>query len=101
DGTTVGEALEERGRHLRVAEHGRPLAKAEISRDDDAGALVELAEQMEEQRSAGGAERQVAKLVEDDEIGGGEPGCDLSGFALKLLFFESVDEFGGGEEPDP
>ena len=55
---------------------------------------------MEEQSSAGGAERQVAKLVEDDEIGVGKPGCDLSGFALKLLLFESVDEFDGGEEPD-
>jgi hypothetical protein len=55
---------------------------------------------MEEQGPAGGAERQVAKLVEDDEIGVGEPGCDLAGFALKLLLFESVDEFDGGEEPD-
>src|ERR1700721_4369042 len=55
---------------------------------------------MEEQGSAGGAERQVAKLVEDDEIGGGEPGGDLAGFALKLLLFESVDEFDGGEEAD-
>jgi hypothetical protein len=54
---------------------------------------------MEEQRSAGGAERQVAKLVEDDEIGVGEPGRDLAGFALKLLLLESVDEFDGGEEP--
>src|SRR6202021_4078133 len=100
DGTTVGEALEERGRHLRVRQHGRPLAKAEISRDDDAGALVELAEQMEEQGSAGGAERQIAKLVEDDEIGVGEPSRDLARFALKLLLFESVDEFDGGEEAD-
>src|ERR1700690_1873651 len=55
---------------------------------------------MEEQSSAGGAERQVAKLVEDDEIGVGEPGGDLSWFALKLLLFESVDEFNGGEEAD-
>ena len=55
---------------------------------------------MEEQRSAGGAERQVAKLVEDDEIGVGEPRRDLAGFALKLLLFESVDEFDGGEEAD-
>src|ERR1700719_3977681 len=54
---------------------------------------------MEEQGPAGGAERQVAKLVEDDEIGVGEPGRDLARFALKLLFFESVDEFDGGEEP--
>jgi hypothetical protein len=55
---------------------------------------------MEEQRSAGGAERQVAKLVEDDKIGVGEPGGDLAWFALKLLLFESVDEFDGGEEAD-
>ena len=48
-----------------------PLAEAEISRDDDAGALVELAQQMEEQGPAGGAERQIAKLIEDDEIGAG------------------------------
>ena len=46
---------------------------------------------MEEQSSAGGAERQVAELVEDDKIGVGEPGGDLSWFALKLLLFESVD----------
>src|SRR5580698_2484008 len=55
---------------------------------------------MEEQCSAGGAERQVAKLVEDDEIGVGEPRRDLSGFALKLFLLEGVDEFDGGEEPD-
>src|ERR1700733_1078639 len=55
---------------------------------------------MEEQGSAGGAERQVTQLVEDDEIGVGEPRRDLAGFALKLLLFESVDEFDGGEEAD-
>src|SRR5271154_2346441 len=58
----VGESVEQRGRHLGVAEHSCPLAKAEIGRDDDAGALVELAQQMEEQGPAGGAERQVASL---------------------------------------
>src|SRR6202453_1717513 len=55
---------------------------------------------MEDQSSAGGAERQVAQLVEDDEIGVGEPGGDLAWFALKLLLFKSVDEFNGGEEAD-
>ena len=48
----VSEAIEERRCHLRVAEYGSPLAKAEIGRDDDAGALVELAQQMEKQRAA-------------------------------------------------
>src|ERR1700685_228885 len=55
---------------------------------------------MEEQGPAGGAERQVTKLVKDDEIGVGEPRRDLARFALKLLLFESVDEFDGGEEAD-
>src|ERR1700733_16021061 len=55
---------------------------------------------MKELGSAGGAEWQIAKLVEDDEIGVGEPGGDLARFALKLLLFKSVDEFDGGEEPD-
>src|ERR1700733_6246578 len=100
DMTAVGETIEQRGRHLRVAEHGCPLAEAEIGRDDDAGALIELAQQMEEQGPARGAERQVSELVENDEIGVGEPGGDLSWFALKLLLFKSVDEFDGGEEAD-
>jgi hypothetical protein len=64
----------------RIAEHGCLFAEAEIGRDNDAGALIELAQQMEEQGPAGGAERQIAKLVEDDEIGVGEPGGDLSWF---------------------
>ena len=55
---------------------------------------------MEEQGSAGGAERQVAEFVEDDEVGVGEPRRDLAGLSLKLLLFEGVDEFDGGEEPD-
>ena len=55
---------------------------------------------MEEQRSTGGAERQVTKLIEDDEVGIGEPPCDLAIFPLALLLFEGVDEFDGGEEPD-
>jgi hypothetical protein len=101
DVAAVGKTIKQRGRHLRVAEHGGPLAEAEIGRDDDAGALVELAEQMEEQGSARGAEWQVAEFVEDDEVGVGKPPRDLAGFALKLLLFESVDKFDGGEEPDP
>jgi hypothetical protein len=39
----MGEAVEQRRRHLGIAEHGRPLADAQVRRDDDAGSLVELA----------------------------------------------------------
>ena len=95
----MGETIEQRRRHLRIAEHGSPFAEAQVRRDDDAGAFIEFAEQMEEQRPPGGAERQVAELVENDEIGIGEPAGKLPGFSLKLLLFEGVDEFDGREAP--
>ena len=49
----MGEAIEQRGGHLGIAEDGSPFAEAQIGRDDDAGALVELAQQVEEERGAG------------------------------------------------
>ncbi|EJU11798.1 hypothetical protein LH128_17032 [Sphingomonas sp. LH128] len=64
----MGEPVEQRGGHLGIAEHLCPFAEAEVGGDDDAGALVELAEQVEQQRSARGAERQIPQFVEDDEV---------------------------------
>jgi hypothetical protein len=60
----VGEAIEQPCYHLGFAEHDRLFAEAQIGRDDDAGSLVEFAQQMEEQGAAGGAERQAAQFVE-------------------------------------
>lgn len=37
---------------MAVVEDGGPFAEAEVGGDDDAGALIELAQQVEEQRSA-------------------------------------------------
>ena len=48
----VREPIEQRGGHLGIAEHLGPFAEAEIGGDDDAGALVELAQQVEQQRTA-------------------------------------------------
>ena len=95
-----GEAVEERRGHFRVAEHGGPFAEAEVGGYDDADALVELAQQMEEQRTARGAEQQVAQFVEDDEIEAGQAFCDPPGLALGFFLFQSVDHLDGGEEAD-
>jgi hypothetical protein len=48
----MGEAIEQRRRHLGIAEDGGPFAETEVDGDDDAGALVERAQQMERQRPA-------------------------------------------------
>jgi hypothetical protein len=66
------EAIEQRGGHLGVAEHARPFPESEIGRDDDRCALVEAADQVEQQLSAGLGEGQIAQLVEDDEVEAGE-----------------------------
>ena len=48
----MGEAIEQCSGHFRITEHAGPFAEAEVGGDDDAGALVKLAQQVEEQRSA-------------------------------------------------
>ncbi len=72
------EAVEQSGRHLGIAEDAGPFAEAEVGGDDYAGALVEFTQQMEQQCAARCAERQVAQLIENDEIGMGKPTGDLS-----------------------
>ena len=98
DIAVVGEAVEERRRHLRVAEHARPFAEGEIGRDDDRRAFVEPADQMEQELAAGLGEGKVAELVEDDEVEAGQiigEAALPSGARLRL---EPVDEIDGREE---
>ena len=64
----MGEAIEQRGRHLWIAEHARPFAEGEIGGDDDRSSLVEPADEMEQQLPAGLSEGQIAEFVEDDEV---------------------------------
>ena len=73
----MGEPVEQGGGHLGVAEDGRPFAEGEVGGDDDRGALVEPAQEVEEELAAGLGERQVSELIEDDEVAPGER--DLTG----------------------
>ena len=50
-------AVEQGGGHLGITEDAGPFAEAEIGGDDDAGAFLKLAQQMEEQGAARGVER--------------------------------------------
>ena len=64
----MGEAVEQRGRHFRIAKHARPFAEGEIGGDDDRRSLVERADEMEQQLPAGLSEGQIAEFVEDGEV---------------------------------
>ncbi len=96
----MGEAVEQGGGHLGITKEGGPFAEAEVGGDHHAGALVELAEQMEQQGAARGAEGQVSQFVEDHEVELGQTFGDLSGLSFGLFLFKGVDQFDGGEEAD-
>jgi hypothetical protein len=46
DVTVMGQAVEQRSRHLGVAEDAGPFSECEIGGDDDGSALVEPADEM-------------------------------------------------------
>ena len=94
----MGEAVEQGRGHLCVSKDGGPFAEAEVGGDHDAGAFVELAEQVEQQRPARGAERQVSEFVQDDEVEFGQVFGDLACFAFGLFLLEGIDQFNGREE---
>src|SRR5215210_1400299 len=72
DVAMMSQSIQQRGCHLGIAEDARPFGEGKIGCDDDRGALVEPADQMKEQLPAGLSERQIAELVEHDEVHAGE-----------------------------
>lgn len=94
----VGDAVEQRGRHLRIAEHGGPFPEGQVRRHDDRGTLVKTADQVEQQLTAGLCKGQIAELVEDEEVEAAE---GISGSALAIvtgLDVQLVDEVDRVEE---
>ena len=73
--------------------------KVKISADEDRGALVEPADEVEEKLTAGLGEREIAEFVEDDEVHLGEMVGDAPLPPGARLVLELVDEIDGGEEP--
>lgn len=96
----MGEAVEQGSGHLGISKDRGPFAEAEVGCDRHAGALVELAQQMEQKRPARGAEGQISKFIQDHEVELGQALGDLPCLALGFFLFEGVDQFDGGEEPD-
>ena len=77
-----------------------PFAEAKVGGDDHAGALVELAQQVEEQRSTRRAERKVSELIQDQQIETDQRLGDLASLASGLFLLERIDQFDGREEAD-
>src|SRR5258708_34868183 len=90
----VSQAVEQRGGHLGVAEHAGPFTEGKIGGDDDGRALVQPADEMEQQLAAGLGERQVAEFVEDDEVHPGQMLGDTTLPSIAGLDLRAVDVAG-------
>ena len=88
----MGNTIQKRGCHLCIAKDGNPFPKLQVCCDDDAGFLIEFADQMEQQRAAGFWERDIPQLVDDHAVQRRQLPDNLPGIALGLLFDQSVDQ---------
>ena len=95
------QSVKQCGRELGIGKDGWPLREAQVSGDDQAGLLVELAHEVKQQCATDLAERQIAQFIKDDEIDVRHAVGELALLAVELFLLERVDEFHGRQEPDP
>jgi hypothetical protein len=95
DIAVVCQTIEQRARHLGVYENARPFAKSKIGRYDDRSAFIEMADQMEQQLTAGLGKGEISEFVEYNEVPPGEIFGDPSLTAATRLSLKPVDEIGG------
>ena len=99
DVTVMGQAIEQCGRHLGVCEDARPFTEGEVGGDNDRGALVEPADEVEQELAAGLGEGQIAEFIEDDEVHAGEMIGEPTLPSVASLGLEPVDEIDHVVEP--
>ena len=93
----MGEAIQESAGEPFGAQHLDPVLERQIGCDDEAGALVSAADDIEEQFGTGLGEWDVAEFVEDEQI---EP-FELLDEALQVVIvtlFEHMGNQGGNPE---
>jgi hypothetical protein len=95
----MSEAIEQRRGHFGVAEYARPFTEGEIGGDDYRGALVEAADEVEQELATGLGERQIAEFIEDDEVHAGQMIGEASLPAVAGLGLQPIDEIDDVVEP--
>src|SRR5262249_36785765 len=83
---------EQRGRHLGVTEHARPLTEGEVGGNEDGGAFVERVDGGEEELPAGLGEGKISRLIEKAEVNGGEVISEPPLRSVAALGLEPIDE---------
>ena len=69
DVAAVGQPVEQGGGHAFALEDLAPIAEGQVAGDQQAGPLVTVGKELEEQLRTRTTERQVAELVADEQVG--------------------------------
>lgn len=78
--------------HLCIPEDRDPFAELKVGGDDHAGFLIELADEVEQQRTAGLWKRDITQLVDDHAVQWCKLPDDLPGISISLLFDQRIDQ---------
>jgi hypothetical protein len=92
DVAVMGQPVEQCGGHLGVAEHAGPFSEGEVGGDDNGGALVETADEMEQKLAAGLSKGQISEFVQNDEVHPGQMLGEPPLPSVAGLDLEPVDE---------
>jgi hypothetical protein len=92
DVAVMGEPIKECCCHLGVTEDRWPFAECKVCCENDRGALVKSADEMEQQLASGLGEGQITQFVEHDEVEAGQILCKTSLLAGAGLDLQAIVE---------
>ena len=100
DDGMVKQAVEQRGGDDGAAKDLAPFGKAAVRGQNHGAALVAGIDQLKEQVTASGDDRQIADLIDDQQLGPAQKAQAFAQGSLPLRLGERTDDVGQGSEVD-
>ena len=100
DDGMVKQAVEQRGGDDGAAKDIAPFGKAAVRGQNHGAALVAGIDQLKEQVTASGDDRQIADFIDDQQLGPAQKAQAFAQSALPLRLGERTDDVGQGGEVD-
>jgi hypothetical protein len=94
----MGEVVEQGGGHAFALEDLAPVAEGQVAGDQQAGPLVAVGEDLEEQFGAAAAEREIPEFIAEEQVQLVELTQESVELVLLLGLLQTRDEVSGGEE---
>lgn len=100
DYSMVKEAVQQGGRHYRIAKDLAPFGKAAVGCKDHGNLFVSGVEELEEQVAAARRDREISDLVDDEQGGAAQEANPFAQRALAFSLGQRSDQIGKRDEVD-